>query len=901
MNRQPTISGGEFRRYIGPQSVASPKGTLGAKIRLHAETQPDHAAMVSTGFVTLSYRELQYQINEVQAALRRIGLARSALIAVAMPNGPQAALAIVAVSCSAVCIPLNPHQTVHEIERCLAAVRPDAILLMKGDGSAARQAAQAGGVTIIEAVQAKADVLGLDITGPSAAAIASDEPDEPGPEAPAFILQTSGTTAEPKLIPFSHRNMLAAASRLKAWYDLTPQDCCLSATPLFYSHGLKVTVFTPLLSGGTVAFPMDASKFDYSEWFGGLKPTWYSAGPTLHRLVLDQINSGAAARGNHSLRFVVSGGAPLPRAVLDGLQDSLGVPVVEQYGTSEAAVVASNSPSPGRSKPGTCGVPAPNTVRIVADDGRQLPPGEQGEILIGGPSLILGYLHAPQLNRACFVDGWYRTGDIGSVDADGFLTLHGRKYDLINRGGEKISPLEVDEALARHPAVAEAATFAVPHPRLGEDVAAAVVLRPGVAVTPTELRRYLQDQVTSFKVPRKIVIRDQLPKGATGKVLRRLLAASLPDAPAAEKRIAAPQIVEDEPVDHHLVMQLTAIWERLLKIELISLDDDFFEMGGDSLLAVSMLAELDALMGEAIPDSFLLEASTIRQLVHKLSERGELEKSYLIPIHSEGCRPPLVFFHGDFIGGGGPVTMALAYHLGADQPLLAVVPHGADNETIPHSIEAMAAERLPLILQVQPEGPYRLCGNCLGGIVAFEAARLLIAAGKDVDMVCMIDPPTINARRSMQWLLSGMRRARPFLGPVVDRAMAWTWYRCTEVQKFWNLPWVRRWTAIKNRVRGRDRQTVVAEAVQRNRGDIGVSPLGRFADARTTRYSAAMSNYTPKPIAAPVIYISVDFGPGKWQRVSPNLEVVKLAGNHYFPDISRIADILNSRLSASKS
>ena len=344
-------------------------------------------------------------------------------------------------------------------------------------------------------------------------------------------------------------------------------------------------------------------------------------------------------------------------------------------------------------------------------------------------------------------------------------------------------------------------------------------------------------------------------------------------------------------------MQLTALWERLLKITPISLDDDFFERGGDSLLAMDLLAELDLLTGETVPASVLLDASTIRQLAHKLSERRNLGANYLVPIHPHGRQQPLIYFHGDYIGGGGSVTVGLAKALGADQPLFAVIPHGAGDETIPHSIEAMAAERLPVILQAQPEGPYRLCGNCLGGIVAFEAARLLIAAGKDVEMVCMIDPPTINSLKSTQLLLSTMRRARPFAGPVVDRAMAWTWYRCAEVQKFSNLPWSRRWSAIKNRVRNRDNQAAIAATARRSRWNPEGSPFGQFADPLTTRYAAAMSNYIPKPLAVRVIYLSVDQGPGRWERVSPNLEVVKMPGNHYFPDVPRIADVLKEHLS----
>jgi len=902
MNHQ-TTRNGEFQRHIEPQSTPSWRDTIGAQIRYHAETQPDHPAVVSSGLAPLSYRELQYQISAVRASLREAGFGRSARIAVAIPNGPQAALAIVAVSCSAVSVPLNPGQTFHEMERCLTALRPDAVLFMKDSESAPRRAAEAKGVTVIEIAQAQDGALGINIIEPPARNAAPDEPDEPEPEAPAFIFQTSGTSAEPKLIPFSQRNMLAAAARLRAWFHLTPQDRCLSVSPLFYSHGLKVTIFTPLLTGGTVAFPPDASKFDYSEWFENLKPTWFSAGPTLHRLILDQTKSRPNLNAGHSLRFILSGGAPLPRDVLEGLQHALDVPVVEHYGSSEAAQIAANLPPPGRSKPGTCGIPWPGTVIIVGEDGRQLPPGQQGEVLVGGPTLVSGYLDAPELNRACFLNGWFKSGDIGSIDEDGFLTLHGRKNDLINRGGEKISPVEIDDVLLRHPAIAEAAAFSVPHARLGEDVAAAIVLRPGMTVTQVELRRYLRDHVASFKVPRRIVIRDQLPKGATGKVLRRRLTDSFQDTPAAANQIAASHAVEDQSVNRQLVMQLTALWERLLEIAPISLDDDFFEKGGDSLLAMEMLAELEVITGETVPASVLLDTSTIRQLAHKLSDRNNLAANYLVPIHPRGRQQPLVFFHGDYIRGGVPLTVGLANLLGADQPLLVVVPHGTGDEAIPHSIEAMAAQRLPLIMKAQPAGPYRLCGNCLGGIVAFEMARLLLAAGEEVEMVCMIDPPTINSVQSMKLLLSIMRCARPLLGPVVDRAMAWTWYRCTDIQKFRNVSWSRRWTAIKNRVQSRsvfrsshEVHNALAPAAPPSKWDLEESPFGQFTDARTTRYAAAMSNYIPKPLAVRMIYISVDHGIGGWRRLSPDLEVIKSPGSHYYLDVRKIADILTSRL-----
>ena len=244
------------------------RSTIGLEIRRRAELQGDCAALVSTGLEPFSYSELQRLIERVRSALRFAGFGRHARIAIAVSSSPQAALAIVAVSCSAVSIPLNPRQTRHEIESSLATLHPDAVLLLKNADSIVREVAAKKGIPLIEVTPSEDGMLGFEIVKPPVSTgVTADEFDEPDPDAPAFILQTSGTAAEPKLIPFSHRNMLAAAARVQGWFNLSLQDRCLSVSPLFYSHGLKVTVFTPLLTGGTVVFPTDATKFDYAEWF----------------------------------------------------------------------------------------------------------------------------------------------------------------------------------------------------------------------------------------------------------------------------------------------------------------------------------------------------------------------------------------------------------------------------------------------------------------------------------------------------------------------------------------------------------------------------------------------------------------------------------------------------------
>jgi acyl-CoA synthetase (AMP-forming)/AMP-acid ligase II len=317
--------------------------------------------------------------------------------------------------------------------------------------------------------------------------------------------------------------MLAAAARVRKWFDLKEDDRCLSITPSYYSHGLKLTVFTPLLSGGSVAFPESLSRVDLVEWLVSLNPTWYSASPTVHLAILEKARLNRGEGITHRVRFALSGGARLPSEIQLELHSTLGLPVLEHYGTTETAQISTNLLLAGLAKAGTCGIPDPQTVIIAGEDGVQLRPGEWGEILVSGPTVTDGYLNAPDLNEGAFVDGWFRTGDIGNIDEEGFLVLGGRCKEIINRGGEKISPMEIEAALLRHPDVAEAAAFAVPHPRLGEDVAASVVLRPDARAIPDELRNFLSTQLAWFKVPRRITILQELPKGATGKVQRRKL------------------------------------------------------------------------------------------------------------------------------------------------------------------------------------------------------------------------------------------------------------------------------------------------------------------------------------------------------------------------------------------
>jgi acyl-CoA synthetase (AMP-forming)/AMP-acid ligase II len=342
----------------------------------------------------------------------------------------------------------------------------------------------------------------------------------------AMILHTSGTTSRPKRVPIRHRNLIASAGNIGRTYQLGSQDSTLCVMPLFHIHGIVASLLSTLASGGTVICPPGFDGLKFFGWLDEFKPTWYSAVPTMHQLILARAERNAEIIKANPLRFIRSSSAPLPPVVLERLEETFGAPVLESYGMTEAShQMTSNPLPPAPHKAGSVGIGIGVEAGIMDENGTLLAPGEIGEVVVRGPNIVDGYENNPEANASAFVDGWFRTGDQGYLDADGYLCLTGRIKELINRGGEKISPLEIDDVLLRHPAVAEALAFAVPHKTLGEEVHAAVVLK-GEA-SERELRQHCAETLAEFKVPRQIHILEALPRGATGKLQRISMAKTL--------------------------------------------------------------------------------------------------------------------------------------------------------------------------------------------------------------------------------------------------------------------------------------------------------------------------------------------------------------------------------------
>jgi len=472
------------------------------------------ALVVPESGAALSYAALQRALDRAAGRLAALGVREGDRVALAAANGPALVVAFLAVAASgAAAAPLNPALGVAELTAELDDLRVSR-LLHDGAATAATAAAE---VNVSASAIALEDAL-LHIDGR-----AGDPLEAVGnPDALTLLLHTSGTTSKPKSVPIRQRNLVASTGAVAQTYGLTGEDVTMCVMPLFHVHGLVAAVLATLSTGGTVVLPRSRPPAFWDD-VAQHGATWCTAVPTIHSSLLTRALE-LPAPPEHRLRFVRSCSAPLPAVLWQRYEEAIGVPLVEAYGMTEAAhQMASNPLPPGERRPGTVGRATGIEIAALDDDWQPVPAGADGEVAVRGPSVVDEYLDNPAATAASFRDGWFRTGDVGKLSADGYLTLVGRLKELINRAGEKISPYEVEDVLLAHPSVAEAAAYPVPDEKYGEQVGVVVVLR-GEA-TPGELAAHCADRLAAFKRPAQVTILPEIPKGPTGKVQRRTLAA----------------------------------------------------------------------------------------------------------------------------------------------------------------------------------------------------------------------------------------------------------------------------------------------------------------------------------------------------------------------------------------
>ncbi len=491
-------------------------------------------ALSAPGRVPLSHGALRALIERTLTTLNGLGIGRNDRVAIVLNNGPEMAACFMACASGVTSAPLNPAYRADEFEFYLSDLNAKALIVEQGSSSPAIEVAIKLGVRLIDLVVADGAPAGDFVLvardgqgGPPTAHGGFAEPDDV-----SMVLHTSGTTSRPKIVPLSQRNLAASATHIRNTLAFTAADCGLNIMPLFHIHGLIAGVLAPLAAGSQVFCTPGFNALKFFGWMDDACPTWYTAVPTMHQAIVSRASKNADIIARHPLRFLRSSSSSMPPQVIKELEDIFHAPLIESYGMTEAThQMTSNRLPPGLRKPGTVGVSAGPEVAIMGADGSLLPRGtglaHTGEIVIRGPNVTAGYENNPKANAEGFLNGWFRTGDQGVIDEDGYVSITGRLKEIINRGGEKISPREVDEILMDHPAVAQVVCFGMPHPKLGEEVAAVVVLREGLQATERELQTFVGTRAADYKVPKKVLFMDEIPKGATGKLQRIGLAQKL--------------------------------------------------------------------------------------------------------------------------------------------------------------------------------------------------------------------------------------------------------------------------------------------------------------------------------------------------------------------------------------
>ena len=587
---------------------------LGAQV----ERSPDAIAVVAPGRKPLTYRRLFSHMEDIHEALNAVGVRRNDRVALVLPNGPEMAVAFVAVAASAASAPLNPAYRANEFDFSLAALKAKAVIIQTGMNSPAREVARVRGIPVLELsplTDAEAGIFTLAGDRCSyAAQNALAEPDHV-----ALVLQTSGTTSRPRIVPLTQTNICLAALNNRSTLELVENDRYLNVMPMFHAHSLLL-LLSSWLTGASVVCPPSFEASRFFKWMEEFRPTWYSAAPTLHQAILAQAAHNAEIIARCPLRLIRSTTSALAPQVMAELERVFQVPAIEAYGMTEApSPVTVNPLPPGKRKAGSVGLPAGPEVAIMDQAGKLLPPAETGEVVIRGANVMPGYDDNLEANNLAFTNGWFRSGDQGFFDDEGYLHISGRLKEIINRGGEKISPREVDEVLMDHPAVLQAVTFAVPHATLGEDIAAAIVLRENASVTDIEIRRFAAARLADFKVPRQVLIVEEIPRGPTGKLKRIGLAERLGlvvidqgRGPGGSK-FAGPRTTVEE--------QLAAICAGVLQLKQVGIYDNFFLLGGHSVLATQVISRIRAVFGVELPLRCLFETPSVADLAVAVMER----------------------------------------------------------------------------------------------------------------------------------------------------------------------------------------------------------------------------------------------------------------------------------------
>ena len=559
---------------------------------------PDSPAFVRMEEEAFTYEDLELRVRALVSQLKRLGCEPGDRIALTVPRGPWGLIGILAVSSLAICCPLDPKLKDEELEAALDQLSIK--LLVDGTGDARlRSLAAKRGLKVF--------------TAPFGSEEEPDHRNSTGDNLPcldnltssgdvALLLQTSGTTSRPKPVALTHANVAAAALAIGAAYEIGPQDLCLNPMPHHHVHGLISAGLSSLMAGAaqhcTTSFSADAFEAAYAAF----RPTWFTGSPAFHLGLFDHFKFTGTKPARARLRFMRSSSAPFPASVIASYEDMFGVALLENYGMTETASTICTNPLPPQArKAGSVGRPIGSQIRIVDANGWDHAVGEEGEIIVRGPSVITRY-GADDSVDGSFLGSWLRTGDIGRFDADGYLFVLGRTKELIKRGGHSVYPLEVDNVLLAYKDVAEAICFAIDHPTLGEELVAVVVPRPQAEIDVAALRDFLEQRLSTYKVPNAVYVVREIPKNDTGKAVRR-------DMKKKFDWLFVPKLEQPRSELEEILVQF---WTNVLGQPAVGATDNVFVLGADTLRAQKICDLVRAKTGISLQLRDVLRNPTVR-------------------------------------------------------------------------------------------------------------------------------------------------------------------------------------------------------------------------------------------------------------------------------------------------
>ena len=587
------------------------KSTIQSLLREIASTRPDTVALTGLEGEPSTYADLLSQVENTATWLSSSSVSHGDKVVTVVPDSPEMAALFLGVSSVAACAPLNPRYRTTDFERYLPDLNPKLVIVDSATESPIRDMARSTGIPVVELRRGSETAAGRFNLGEPFQSVSRSKIDYSTSDDVALVLHTSGTTSRPKMVPLTQANLCTSALNIAQSLELTAADRCLNIMPLFHVHGLIGAVLSSLAVGASVVCTPGFRATEFFDWLDQFEPTWYTGVPTMHQAILSRVSENRERIERARLRMIRSCSSALSPQTLAELEQTFGVPAIEAYGMTEASHQMASSPlPPGKRKPGSVGMPTGIDLAILDETGKVLAAEEVGEIGIRGPNVTKGYENNPEANQNSFVNGWFRTGDQGRLDVDGYLWITGRVKELIVRGGEKIAPREIDELLLTHPAVAQALAFAIPDQALGEEVGAAVVLKPGVSVSEMQLCEYMAERIVDFKVPRRIVFLESLPLGPTGKPQRIGLASKLGIDSTKPKEMKQDSLEPRNEIER----RVADIWREVLRKPTLGVLDNFFDLGGDSILAVQLTNRLAREFEVKISVPRLIQLATVAEI-----------------------------------------------------------------------------------------------------------------------------------------------------------------------------------------------------------------------------------------------------------------------------------------------